>query len=105
VVLNSHLLGEVEDVCDRVAILYRGRLRCSGRLSDLLERGDVDELQFRGLSPAAAEEVAGEVRRRGGEVVASSHPRRTLEEFFLETVREARGGTGGAGRPKPEGKA
>jgi len=96
VVLNSHLLADMEDICDRVAILHAGKLRRVGRLADLLERGEVDELTYSGLDPEGARAVEQEVRRRGGEVIASRHPRRTLEEFFLETIGER---SGGAKRP------
>ncbi|MHC4916573.1 MAG: ABC transporter ATP-binding protein [Planctomycetota bacterium] len=97
VVLNSHLLADMEDICDRVAILHRGNLRSIGPLSELLERGEVDEIQFKGLEPARVEEIAGEIRTRGGEVVASRHPRRTLEEYFLDAIGEK----GAAGPPPP----
>ncbi len=86
VILNSHLLADMEDICDRVAILHAGKLRRMGHLTELLERGEVDELVFKGLGADAASAVEEEVRRRGGEVIASRHPRRTLEEFFLETI-------------------
>ncbi len=88
VVLNSHLLADMEDVCDRVAILHGGKLRRIGPLAELLERGDADELEFRGLDAAGAGAVEEEIRRRGGEVTARRHPRRSLEEFFLETIGE-----------------
>ena len=96
VVLNSHLLADMEDICDRVAILHRGKLRSVGPLSELLERGELDEIRFRGLDSSGAEEVAAEIRRRGGEVVAHRHPHRTLEEYFLETIGEK-----GPDRPPP----
>ena len=86
VLVSSHLLADMEDVCDRVAILHNGKLKRVGRLSELLERTDTTDLQFRGLPEAARAEVEAEVRRRGGEVLAVSHPRHTLEEFFLETI-------------------
>jgi ABC-2 type transport system ATP-binding protein len=95
VLVNSHLLADMEDVCDRVAILHRGKLCRVGAVSDLLEKGEVEEIQFRGLSESAACELADEVVRRGGEVVARRHPRRTLEEFFLDVI--------GAGRQERNG--
>jgi ABC-2 type transport system ATP-binding protein len=86
VVLNSHLLADMEDICDRVAILHMGKLRRLGPLSELLERGEVDEILFKGLSEDGARGVVDEIRKRGGEVIASRHPQRSLEEFFLETI-------------------
>ncbi len=49
VLLSSHLLGDVEDVCDRIAMLYRGKLQMEGRVSDLLEAGDVTEIAVEGV--------------------------------------------------------
>jgi ABC-2 type transport system ATP-binding protein len=103
VFLSSHLLSEVEAVCDRVAILHEGRLRRLGRMSELLESSNESEIVARGVPPTAWEEasrVDGEVRftvkspslRRaietvwslGGEVVSVTPVRRSLEEIFLE---------------------
>jgi ABC-2 type transport system ATP-binding protein len=66
VLLNSHLIGEVERVCDRVVILDRGRVAASGTLEELLGRREL-RLQLT-LADAAAERrlaAAGSVRRDG----------------------------------------
>jgi ABC-2 type transport system ATP-binding protein len=39
VFVSSHLLGEVERVCDRIAIVHRGRTLAEGSIADLTERG------------------------------------------------------------------
>jgi ABC-2 type transport system ATP-binding protein len=66
VLLNSHLIGEVERVCDRVVILDRGRVAASGTLRELLGQREV-RLQLSALSPAAEARLAaaGEVQRTG----------------------------------------
>ena len=66
VLLNSHLIGEVERVCDRVVILDRGRVAASGTLAELLGRREV-RLQLADLSPAAEARLSatGEVERAG----------------------------------------
>jgi ABC-2 type transport system ATP-binding protein len=66
VVLNSHLIGEVERVCDRVVILDRGHVVTSGTLAQLLGRRRL-RLQLAAVSPAAAERLArtGAVTREG----------------------------------------
>ena len=66
VLLNSHLIGEVERVCDRVVILDRGRVAASGTLAELLGQREV-RLQLADLSPAAEERLAatGVVERAG----------------------------------------
>ena len=109
VLVSSHLLADMEDVCDRVAIVHNGKLKSLGRLDQLLERTDAAAIQFRGLSDSARTEIESEIGRRGGQVLSVRRPRRTLEEYFLETIgaRPAAGpdgdgpaaGSGQAGRP------
>jgi ABC-2 type transport system ATP-binding protein len=57
VLLNSHLIGEVERVCDRVVILDKGRLAASGTLAELLGRREV-RLRLDGVTAAAEEALA-----------------------------------------------
>ena len=66
VLLNSHLIGEVERVCDRVVILDRGRVAASGTLAELLGQREL-HLQLSDLSPEAEARLAatGTVERAG----------------------------------------
>ena len=66
VLLNSHLIGEVERVCDRVVVLDRGRVAASGTLAELLGRLEL-RLRLTGLTPAAHDRLAGagDVERSG----------------------------------------
>jgi ABC-2 type transport system ATP-binding protein len=66
VLLNSHLIGDVERVCDRVVILDKGRVAASGTLAELLGRREV-RLRLEGMSPAAEEllAAAGPLTRDG----------------------------------------
>jgi ABC-2 type transport system ATP-binding protein len=66
VLLNSHLIGEVERVCDRVVILDRGRVAASGTLAELLGQREL-RLQLTDLPPAAEARLAatGQVQREG----------------------------------------
>jgi ABC-2 type transport system ATP-binding protein len=66
VLLNSHLIGEVERVCDRVVILDRGRVAASGTLTELLGQREL-HLHLTGLSAAAETRLAatGKVGRTG----------------------------------------
>jgi len=57
VLLNSHLIGEVERVCDRVVILDRGRVAAQGSLAELLGLREL-RLQLTGLTPAARARLA-----------------------------------------------
>jgi ABC-2 type transport system ATP-binding protein len=61
VLLNSHLIGEVERVCDRVVILDRGRVAASGSLAELLGQREL-RLQLTDLSPAAEARLAATAR-------------------------------------------
>ena len=66
VLLNSHLIGEVERVCDRVVILDRGKVAASGTLVELLGQREL-RLQLTGVSPAAQQRLAatGKADREG----------------------------------------
>jgi ABC-2 type transport system ATP-binding protein len=66
VLLNSHLIGEVERVCDRVVVLDRGRVAAAGTLAELLGRREL-HLRLDGVGPAAAARLAatGAVPRQG----------------------------------------
>jgi ABC-2 type transport system ATP-binding protein len=105
--LSSHLLSEVELVCDRVAVLHRGRLARLGRTADLLRVGDQTEITVRAVAaehfdgavardgivsfsvPAPAQRAALEkVWNLGGEVVSVNPLRRSLEEIFLEVTAD-----------------
>jgi len=107
VFLSSHLLSEVELVCDRVAVLHRGKLARMGRTRDLLQAGDQTEIvvraiavtQFKGAVdrhgvvsfsvPAPNQREALEkVWNLGGEVVSVNPLRRSLEEIFLEVTAD-----------------
>jgi ABC-2 type transport system ATP-binding protein len=57
VLLCSHLLADVEDVCDRIAILYGGRIQAEGNVRDLLRHSDKTEITTGRLSPAALEKI------------------------------------------------
>jgi len=91
VLLSSHLLADVEDVCDRIAMLYRGRLQLEGRVADLLEMGDVTEVAVRGLSDPGLQAVRAEAERQGGTVLDAHRRRERLEALFMRVVERERG--------------
>jgi ABC-2 type transport system ATP-binding protein len=88
VVMCSHLLADVEDVCDRIAVLHQGELRELGRVEDLLRVTDTTQILARGLGADGLEEVR-EVLRRHRADADVGNPRITLEELFLEIVSDA----------------
>ena len=99
VLLSSHLLADVEDVCDRVCILYGGMVRQLGDVDSLLAKRGLTQITTDHLDGAALERVRGVLAEGGKEIRDVSAPRDTLESMFLRIVEEARAGrvkTGGA---------
>jgi len=89
VLMCSHLLADVEDVCDRIAILQRGELKVEGAVNELLTVKDITQIRVRRLSPDALEHLKTILTEREAELVEVSHPRSTLEELFLRIVGAA----------------
>jgi ABC-2 type transport system ATP-binding protein len=89
VVMCSHLLGDVQDVCDRIAILYQGDLKELGRVDSLLQVSDETSIRAKNLPAAAQEEIREVIKKHGGDVIGVENPKSTLEELFLQIVRES----------------
>ncbi len=93
ILLCSHQLADVQDVCDRVAILHQGELRELGRVDELLKVRDITEVHARGLTEATKQKIAELIRSEGGEVISLDNPTATMEELFLDIVQEDRPGS------------
>jgi ABC-2 type transport system ATP-binding protein len=89
VVMCSHLLADVQDVCDRIGILYQGELKELGRVDSLLQVRDISEIRARGLSQKALDEIKEVIVRSGGTVEFVGNPTTTLEELFLHIIAES----------------
>jgi ABC-2 type transport system ATP-binding protein len=89
ILVCSHLLPDVQDVCDRIAILHQGELKELGRVSDLLRVEDVTQIRARGLSEEAKEEIRAFIQERGGAIEGMENPTITLEQLFLEIVQDS----------------
>ena len=89
ILLCSHLLADVEDVCDRVAIMYGGKRQALDSLSGLLERQDVTQITTRSLDTATIARIRDIVGMAGKEVIKVEHPRDRLEDMFLRVVGSA----------------
>ena len=74
ILMCSHLLADVQDVCDRIAILYQGELKEMGRVDSLLKVRDVTEIRAAGLSAIAQEEVKQVIERNNGHVLIDGQP-------------------------------
>jgi ABC-2 type transport system ATP-binding protein len=89
VIMCSHLLADVQDVCDRIAILYGGELKVLGRVDELLKTQNQTQVLSSQLSPAAVAEVEAVLRKHGA-TFQVDHPTASLEELFLRTVQESK---------------
>ncbi|MFP6727036.1 MAG: ABC transporter ATP-binding protein [Alphaproteobacteria bacterium] len=90
VILSSHLLADVEDVCDRAVILYGGKIQQSGTLEELLTERDSIRFTMPALSEEAQREVMGVINKHvKHEDVRVENPTQNLESFFLNVVEDA----------------
>ncbi len=108
VFLSSHLLSEIELICDRVGIVSKGKLMRVGKTSELLESAEESEIVVSGVTPtefpgatlengnvvikvkrAEQRRVIEHIWRAGGEVLRVNPVRRSLEELFLELTGPA----------------
>src|SRR6266404_2105921 len=92
IIMCSHRLEDVQDICDRVAILNEGELQKLDSVRNLLEDVQRLELQARGvqLSDALKEDLAAVIQKHGGTIESIGHPTTTLEELFLRIVAESK---------------
>ena len=86
VLLSSHLLAQIEGLCDRVAILHRGKLVCEGRIDDLVEEKDAESLVVQGLTAEGRAAVETEIMAQGGRLTRVEKPRLSLDTYFLKEV-------------------
>ncbi len=89
IVLSSHLLADVSDVCDRIAIMGNGAILVCGGVRELLERRDRLRLTVPTLAPERLDAVLEWLRRETGAEPEIDRPARSLEAFFLETLARA----------------
>ena len=91
VILSSHLLSDVEDVCDRVVIYYGGRIQAMGTLKELLAKPDTVRITTPVLPRETMERVLDVIRRDVAEdKVRVDNPTQNLESYFLDVVQKAR---------------
>jgi len=91
VILSSHLLADVEDVCDRVVIYYGGKIQAMGTLKELLARPDTLRITTPVLPRKTLERVLEIIRRdAAADRVRVDNPTQNLESYFLDVVQRAR---------------
>lgn len=91
VILSSHLLSDVEDVCDRVVIYYGGKIQADGTLKELLTERSSVRITFPSLPREAMENILGTIRRDvAADRIQLDNPTQNLESYFLGVVNRAR---------------
>jgi len=91
VILSSHLLSDVEDVCDRVVIYYGGKIQANGTLKELLAKPDSLRITTPVLPRETLEKVLAIIRHDiSTSDVRVDNPTQNLESYFLEVVNKAR---------------
>jgi ABC-2 type transport system ATP-binding protein len=91
VILSSHLLADVEDVCDRVVIYYGGKIHAQGPLKELLARPDRIRITVPVMARPELDQVLAQLGRGvAADQIKVDNPSQNLESYFLEVVERAR---------------
>lgn len=91
VLVTSHLLEQMQEVCDRVGIMAHGRMMREGRVDDLIAVENQTELLLSDASPELLAEIRALIDKHGeAKLISSGHPRTTLERLFLEATEETK---------------
>ncbi len=88
ILLCSHLLADVEDVCDRIAILYGGKIQTQGRVRELLQQTNKRQITADAVSDTTIDKIKQLIQEENAECVVTS-PMDKLETFFIKTVTAA----------------
>ncbi|HEX2751263.1 MAG TPA: ABC transporter ATP-binding protein [Verrucomicrobiales bacterium] len=86
VILSSHLLEQVQEVCDRIGIIFRGKMVREGSLAELTKVEDQTEVLIRNAPQALLDAMRLLTGEHGAEWISAGHPRTTLERIFLEAT-------------------
>jgi ABC-2 type transport system ATP-binding protein len=105
VLLSSHLLADVQDVCDRIAILHQGQTKVYGAVRDILVKRDSVSLTFKDLSDAARKKIEDLAKAEGAHLTHAENTLETLEDVFLRTVQDSGDGLKYDKRPTDGKKA
>ena len=89
VLLSSHLLADVEDVCDRISILYGGEIQAEGPIKSLLTETSRTRIDLPQCEADQLQQILDTARTILQQEPEHSHPVRSLEQYFLEVVENA----------------
>jgi ABC-type multidrug transport system, ATPase component len=90
VLVTSHLLEQVQEVCDRVGIMARGRLLREGNLEDLISVENQTDFVIENATPELSAQIEALVAKSGARLVEARKPQRSLERVFLEVTNESK---------------
>ena len=95
VILSSHLLEQVQEVCDQIGIIFKGKLVREGQLDELISIDDQTEIVLKDASPELVAKIEALVEAdSAAQLKRSGHPRTTLERLFLKETGSAEGDAG-----------
>ena len=86
ILISSHLLPELQSLCDRIGILFQGHLLREGTVREVLERKDTRCCQVSGLGDAAHGELAAWIQAQGGRLEKDEPALQNLEDVFLQEI-------------------
>jgi ABC-2 type transport system ATP-binding protein len=86
VLLCSHLLSQVQEICDRIGILHKGVLVREGRLEDLISIENQTEIILENASPEVLAQISTLLTASGARIITERKPQTNLENFFLEVT-------------------
>ena len=90
IIMSSHLLGDVQDVCDRVGILYQGELKELGRVDDLLKVVEQTKIRISNLSEDAKKKIEKVIEEdSNAKLEFCGNPTTSLENLFNEIISES----------------
>jgi ABC-2 type transport system ATP-binding protein len=89
VLLSSHLLAQVQEICDRVGILAQGILVREGRVEDLLAIENQTELILENATPEVLAQISALLAKSSTRLIEQRQPQTTLEGLFLEATKPA----------------
>ena len=88
VMLCSHLLSQVQEICDRIGIMHHGELVREGALDDLISIENQTELVLENATPALLSDLRARAESAGARVVSTHKPQQNLERYFLDVTRD-----------------
>lgn len=89
ILLSSHLLDQVQEVCDHICVLHCGKKILDGRMDDIAPVQNRYTMTMEGVTPENLKKIQEQINQLGGKVLETGHPTTTLEKLFLEAVEKA----------------